>query len=109
MKSTLPPILKIFLQQFETTSPNALGMPSGIWLTLPYPSSHISAIYCLCPAFRAIVSILCANCMSATDSSIDEDETDKLYERLKEEEKLSMPKTPVVPEKKLHLEDLNNL
>lgn len=39
----------------------------------------------------------------------DEDATDKLYERLKEEEKLSMPKTPVVPEKKLHLEDLNNL
>ena len=43
------------------------------------------------------------------DFSDDEDETDKLYERLKEEEKLSMPKTPVVPEKKLHLEDLNNL
>lgn len=37
------------------------------------------------------------------------DDTDALYEKLKEEEKLTMPKTPVVPEKKLHLEDLNNL
>lgn len=39
----------------------------------------------------------------------DEDETDRLYERLKEEEKLTMPKAPAQPEKKLHLEDLNNL
>ena len=41
--------------------------------------------------------------------AFDMDDTDQLYERLKEEEKLTMPKTPVVPEKKLHLEDLNNL
>lgn len=51
---------------------------------------------------------------TGTQSAIKEkvndiDDTELLYEKLKEEEKLTMPKTPVVPEKKLHLEDLNNL
>ena len=38
-----------------------------------------------------------------------EADEDNLYEKLKAEEKLTMPKAPAVSEKKLHLEDLNNL